>query len=395
MSRQSRVRPTRERASAAWQDVRTTRLAGLEAAARQLIPPAIGLFAVPFSVYALYIVLERGAFGVDFHYAFWPAAVRVVHGMSPYVDPHSPIVAGGAAFVYPAPTAWLFAPFGFLDRDVGNAVFTVIVLLAIPPTLWALQVRDWRVYAVTLLWAPIFGAWQTANITTLLGLGVALGWRWRDRAPRCGTMLALVVSMKIFLWPLGLWLLATRRYAALGWAVLVGVALNAVSWVALGTGEFPRYVRLVRALTDAEERRAYSVISFALNHGVGRSAAYALGLSLAAAVMAACVVAGRRGQDERCLVLAIAASILASPLVWLHYFALLLVPVALARPRLSPLWGLPVAMWVCSPTRPRDLQLVVALTVAAAVIAIVLRALERNEPATSPALAGVSADAAI
>jgi hypothetical protein len=362
------------------------RRVGLEAAARQLIPPAIGLFSIPFVIYALVLVLRRDAFGVDFHYAFWPAAVRVVHGMSPYVDPHSPLVDGGAAFVYPAPTALLFAPFGWLDRDVGNAIFTAIVVIAIPLTMWTLAVRDWRVYGVVFMWAPIFGAWQTANITTLLGLGIAGAWRWRDRPFVAGALFAGVVSMKLFLWPVVLWLLATRRYAAVGWSIVVGVVVNAISWLVLGLGEIHRYTDLVRALTDAEERRAYSVISFGLNHGVSRGPAYVIGLALAMAVMAAAVVAGRRGHDARSLTLGLAASILASPLVWLHYFALLLVPVCLARPRLAPLWGLPIALWVCSPTRPRDPQLILAMVTATAMVVFVLRALPgRPGPPSDPA----------
>jgi len=363
---------------------RVARFASLKIAARQLIPPAIALFAIPWSIGWLVIVLQGGSFGVDFHQAFWPAAARVVHGMSPYVDPHSPIVSAGAAFVYPAPTALIFAPFGYLDRDVGTAIFTALIVLAIPTTLWLLRVRDWRVYGVVFLWAPIFGAWQTANITTVLGLGIAAAWRWRDRPRHCGIALGLVVSMKIFLWPMGLWLLATRRYLAFGYVLLFGTVLNLVSWVVLGTGEFPRYLRLVRALTDAEERHAYSVISYGLNHGLSRAAAYSLGLAIAAAVMAACVIFGRRGHDAQALVLSTAASILASPLVWLHYFALLLVPVAIARPRLSPMWGLPVAMWVCSATRPRDVPLLVAMALATAVVALVIRALARDTEESLP-----------
>jgi hypothetical protein len=34
-----------------------------------------------------------------------------------------------------------------------------------------------------------------------------------------------------------------------------------------------------------------------------------------------------------------------SPIVWLDYFALAAVPLALARPRLSAIWFLPVATW--------------------------------------------------
>jgi hypothetical protein len=40
----------------------------------------------------------------------------------------------------------------------------------------------------------------------------------------------------------------------------------------------------------------------------------------------------------------------ASPLVWLHYFALLIIPVALTRPTLSWPWLLPLALIVCPGT---------------------------------------------
>jgi hypothetical protein len=46
----------------------------------------------------------------------------------------------------------------------------------------------------------------------------------------------------------------------------------------------------------------------------------------------------RREQDRRSLTLILAASLVLSPVVWSNYFVLLLVPVALARPRLSALW---------------------------------------------------------
>jgi hypothetical protein len=360
-------------------DARPRGRAGLEAAARQLIPPAIVLFVLPFTVIALKTVLERHALAVDFHYAFWPAAVRVLHGMSPYVDPHSPIVAGGAAFVYPAPAALLIAPFGLLGREFGGALFAILNIAALFLALRELNVRDPRVYAVAFISNPVFSSWQTANITLLLALGIAVAWRRRDSPWVVGTAIALVVSVKIFLWPVGLWLLATRRYRAVAYGIGVGLAVNAVSWLALGFDEFGRYERLTKALTHAEERRAYTVISFALHHGVSRSVAYALGLTLAGIVALLCLDAGRRGRDASALALAITVSLLASPLVWVHYFALLLVPMAIARPRLAPLWGLPFVLWLCPPTRPTSVQWAIAIAMLAAIVVGTLRALERRE----------------
>jgi hypothetical protein len=50
-----------------------------------------------------------------------------------------------------------------------------------------------------------------------------------------------------------------------------------------------------------------------------------------------------RDRDIAVLTLALAAALAASPIVWVHYFLVLLVPLALTRPRLSPLWFLPFA----------------------------------------------------
>jgi hypothetical protein len=360
-------------------------LAGLAAAWRQLVPIAVGVFAIPFTAYALQIVLQRNAFAVDFHHAFWPAAHRVLDGLSPYVEPNDPIVAGGAAFVYPAPAALLVAPFGLLSRGTGEVIFTLLNVGAMVAALRLLDIRDLRVYGMALLWAPVFSAWQTANVTLLLVLGVAVAWRYRERPVVAGATVALLISVKLFLWPLMLWLIATRRLRAAAYAVAIGVALNAVSWLVLGLDELPRYTRLARALTDAEEGRAYTLGAYALHHGASRPAAYAIGLTVAAVVAVACVVAGRRGKDETALTLCIAASLLATPLVWVHYFALLLVPVALADKKLTWLWALPFLMWVCPPTRPTSVQLVVALAVSTIVVAGVVRVFAARAPAPRPA----------
>ena len=47
----------------------------------------------------------------------------------------------------------------------------------------------------------------------------------------------------------------------------------------------------------------------------------------------------------RSFTLALAAALVLSPIVWLDYFALAAVPLALARPRLSVVWFLPLATW--------------------------------------------------
>ena len=63
-------------------------------------------------------------------------------------------------------------------------------------------------------------------------------------------------------------------------------------------------------------------------------------------LLAAVVWVGRRGDERSAFILAIAAALALSPIVWLHYFALLLVVVALAQPTLGLVWFIPLAMVV-------------------------------------------------
>lgn len=357
------------------------RLEDLHEAGRRMLPVMIGAASFAATLVALVVTLGRDAIGIDFHHVYWPAARAVLHGHSPYVDASDPIVAAGGAFVYPAPALLLFVPFGLLPHHLADVLFLGVAVGAGMATLWILGVRDWRVFGTALLWPPVFAGWQTANLTLLLCLGVAAAWRSRDRPYVAGALVGVMVSVKLFVWPLGLWLLATRRFRATLAAVGAAVAVNIAAWLIVGIGEIGRYSDLVSALTRAEERRAYSIAAFALDHGVSRGAAYVIGGAVAAAVACGVVVLGRRGRDAASLTLALAVCILASPLVWLHYLALLLVPVALARPRFAVLWTLPLLMWVCSPDAPRIGQLIVAALVAVAVTVECTRTLLRNPEA--------------
>jgi hypothetical protein len=62
------------------------------------------------------------------------------------------------------------------------------------------------------------------------------------------------------------------------------------------------------------------------------------------ALLAAAVTLARQDDgDRRAFSVAIVASIALTPIVWLHYFALLVVPLALAKHRLSWPW---LSLWV-------------------------------------------------
>jgi len=347
-------------------------------AARRLVPLAV-FGALPLAMIAAAIAGQYDThYAGDFHYSYWPAGQRILDGQSPYVDAGAPEIARAIAFVYPAVGALLLAPFALLPRELADALFTALNISAVLLTLLVLGVRDWRLFGAVLLCLPVLSGWLVGNVTLLLGLGIALLWRYRDRPVAAGMLAALVVSLKLFLWPLGLWLIATRRYAACAWAAVGGVAMNVAAWAVLGFDELDRYRVLLSALTDEREDIGYSVVSVALRAGIAHGPSYALAFALAAVAAAGCVVFGRRGRDHAALALAVFVCILATPIVQVHYFALLLIPLAITRPRLGVAWLLPLALWACSDDQLW--QAVVALSIAVGIVMICLRESQAARP---------------
>jgi alpha-1,2-mannosyltransferase len=319
-----------------------------------------------------YFAVKANSFAIDFHYAFWPAGRHVLLGETPYVGPHSPLASSGVAFVYPAVGALFFAALALIPHTPADILFVLASVGAVVGTLRVLGVRDWRLYGLALLWPAVISGWQTANVTLLMTFGIALAWRHRDRPAVTGLLVALLVSLKVFLWPLLLWLLATRRLAGLAWAIVGGIALNGVAWAVLGFDQLHAYLALARTVTRVEESTAYTPIAVALHLGASRFVAHAVAFAIAAFVAAACLRYGRRRDDSSALLLAIAVSLLATPTVWRHYFALLLVPLAISRPRLSPVWLVPLALFPCPVTSPVLWQLLLTLGAMTCVITTLL-----------------------
>jgi hypothetical protein len=268
---------------------------------------------------------------------FWRAGRAVLHGASPYPALSSlPAHAGPmfAPFVYPPAAAFAFAPFAVLPYRVAALLFLAVSVAAVVVALRLLGVRDVRCYATALASSPVFASSVLGTVTPFLFLGVAAAWRYRDRAVVVGVLVACVVAGKLFLWPLGLWLLRTRRLRAAAVAAAVGAATLVVPWAALGFAGARDYPELLRRLTELVGGRSYSPAAL----GAGR----VVPVLVALAVVAAAVLLR---DDARLFVAAIGIALLATPILWPHYLVLLFVPLALARPSFSPAWLVPLALW--------------------------------------------------
>jgi hypothetical protein len=90
--------------------------------------------------------------------------------------------------------------------------------------------------------------------------------------------------------------------------------------------------------------------------------------ALATVAAVGAVVLIRRRGDAATFGAAVAASLIATPILWMHYLVLLLVPIALARPRLAPIWLLPLVLWATP--HPHSLGVVWKIVLTLAVIGV-------------------------
>ena len=330
-------------------------------------------------VLAFVASIDDGSYAIDFE-PFHRAAEAVLAGEDPYPGEDELLTASAGPYVYPPLPAILAVPLISVSFEAAGLVVMVAlvaVALSIPAVL---GVRDWRCYGIVLLWPPVISAIQTGNVTLWLALASALAWRFRDRLGVSSAAVGLTLAVKFLLWPLLVWFAATRRLANTAVAAAVAVGLFLGSWAALGFEGLRGYPELLRRLEEAVGDDAYTLFNLLDDLGAPQAVARGLWLGLGLVLLAACTVVARRGDEQSAFILAIAAALALTPLVWLHYFALLVVGVAIARPRLGVVWFVPLAMFLADGGGdPSPFETTVALAAAAFTLALALRESRRTE----------------
>jgi alpha-1,2-mannosyltransferase len=281
--------------------------------------------------------LVRPAFAWDFR-AFYDAGHQYLYLHSPYVSGSLAAMTSRENFVYPLPLAAIFAPVSLIPYPLAAALFVAINAVLLALALRLLDVRDWRCYLAALIGVPSVVGIGLGTISPLLVFLLAVLWRFRDRGRVAVPVLALLVLAKLFLWPVGLWFLFTRRFRTALAALITCAAAVFLSALPLGIGPLWHYPALLRALSSVEGPSSFSLTS--LGMGVGGSYLAGSVLSLAVGLLLSIDIlrSARLRDDSRAFRLAIVAALAMSPIVWNHYLVLMFVPLALIRPRFSPLW---------------------------------------------------------
>ena len=130
-------------------------------------------------------------------------------------------------------------------------------------------------------------------------------------------------------------------------SVAFGGVLAVGSWAVIGFDGMLDYPRHLGDIASSQQARSYSPLALMRSLGMSNTMSHVvlLAMTLAAAGAIAALARGRDG-DRRAFVAAVGAALVLSPIVWLHYFALLYVVIALYRKRLNVAWLLPLTYWL-------------------------------------------------
>jgi hypothetical protein len=277
--------------------------------------------------------MRPGPISGDFHHELYPEAKLLLRGENPF--PANDAVVGGANFVWPPVAAFLVSPLTALPPGAADIVMVAIGLACFALALWLVGVRDWRVFGAVALWPEVAGEMRVSHLTPVIALLLAGAWRWRDSKGAPGALVGLAVAIKFFVWPLAVWLAASRRWRDSALAVLIaGASLLLV----LPYTSLQDYAHALSRVGEVFDHDSYSVFGLLVQAGasdsVARAGSVVVGVALLAAVW-----------RYESFALAVGAALVLSPIAWLDYFALAALPLAIVRPRLSPIWFLPLLTW--------------------------------------------------
>lgn len=285
--------------------------------------------------------------GFDFRGTLLEPARAVINGGPIFAEPTREGVAVGNPSVYPPLFILLATPFAHVPEEVASWLWIGALACLIVAAMRIVGVRDWRLHVLVVASPAVVPSLLFGNLTLALMVPLALAWRYRDVAWVVGTAVAVAFAAKLFTWPIVLWLLFTRRFKAAFLSLSLGLALVILPWALIGFEGFRDYPELLNQAQAVYASVSLSIASVAEGLGADTSLAVTItALAGLALVAASWWTAGRSDGDRRSYAAAIGACIVASPIVWLGYTALLFLPIAITWRRPSPAWFFTYCIWL-------------------------------------------------
>jgi alpha-1,2-mannosyltransferase len=327
--------------------------AGLPSRRRVALAALVATFLIFLAVSEAYEVASNDLLASDFKGTIWEPARAVINGDDPYA---------GFLSVYPpsafVPLAWL----GLVPFPIAGAAWIAVTMVVALLTLHVLGVRDARCFALWMLNCVVLSTALTGNATIIVGFFLALVLRFRDSTMISGLSLGAGVAIKLFVAPMALWLLITGRARAVLVAAAAATAMIFAAWATIRFEGLSSYL----ARLDANDRRygPDTPLAQGLVQQLGGSSELALAVGVSIAIVLLAIAWRLREDGTASFALVLAASVVASPIAWVGYATLLIIPLAARSPRYHHAWllllGFSYLHWWHSPLAFTSPQLSIA-----------------------------------
>jgi hypothetical protein len=315
-----------------------------------LLRLAPALIVATFAVAVAAIILAAGAtLGYDSD-AYLVAARNVLDGQ-PLYDPNLVYALGHDVFLYPPPFAVALVPLALLPGDVATWLWLAVIVAALVAAIGLMPVRApvrWAVLLLAGLSWPTLYAIKLGQVGPLLLLALVVTWRWRDRPAVPGTSIAIGALIKVQPVLLFGWAIATGRWRAVGIGLAVAIGATVLAAIVVGPGALFDFVRVLLAISKpVTTPQNVTLGAVAYQAGLSEGAATALQVVAMGGALAVAALASLRAEAEAALIVTIVASQLISPILWMHYGIVLLIPTAFLLQR-RQWWAvaLPLAGWL-------------------------------------------------
>jgi hypothetical protein len=320
---------------------------------------AVGLLVIGLAWLLLALTVLPGSsnWGEDF-VAYRDAAMRLAETGTLYlpesltgeVEPQ-----GQFLYLYPPPLGIAFGPFTGLDPETGAVVWYLLKIggLALAAALMPVRLTTrLLVFGISLFSYAVLRDLVMGNVSMLLPIALAAGWRWLDR-PVGSIALAVATSVRVTTGAFLIWFAMRRAWRPLAWMVGAGMALIVISLPFVGIDGYRDYFAVLGNVsgtgTLSQNRH---ITALAIELGLPTDKLWLVLVPTWALALGAMALSTRRDAATGYMVTAGAALLLA-PLMWDHYLSMLLLPAAFLFER-GRRWAilLPLLSWAPVPLVP-------------------------------------------
>ena len=279
-----------------------------------------------FFIFVAFMLVSDFAF--DFN-IYRNAAQNIIAGDSPYYP-----YAIGTSFIYHPFVLLILLPFAWLPANVGAIIWLLMSVAAYAASIYYLTGEWKRWYWVLFLFLPFVENLFVGQINTLILLSLVLCLRFSqsNQPIKAGLFLAAAIVIKLTPIILILYFLATRQWRVVAMA-LIGLALmTAIGITVFGVSILVDYVNIIALTAQGSHLGNFNLSMQAhlitLCEPCQPYVAWGFRLLLLAGLAVATYFAWRVKPDDRPLVfgLFVLLFVFFPPLIWMHHFVLLLIP---------------------------------------------------------------------